>query len=197
MKDDIFIYGFGNTEEEVDVNHDRKLIQFSERSRSMSVAPNPKQTETTQKKNHIYGIWADWWRQKQIYFKSKQWWKYWNPLMWWKFNFWMALWNTCTLQSSCQTCRQNGADTPTHPLELRFAYRICTKRTCHLQPVCQIPTMRKRRNLKYVNLKGVKYKIQYIVETKSMLCERFKEHRKAANNPLHASATSAVPLHFG
>ena len=83
-----------------------------------------------------------------------------------------------------------------HTLELRFAYRICTKRTCHLQPVCQIPTMRKRRNLKYVNLKGVKYKIQYIGETKSMLCERFKEHRKAANNPLHANATSAVPPHF-
>ena len=116
--------------------------------------------------------------------------------MWRKFNFWMALWNTCTLQSSCQTCWQNGADTPTHPLELRFAYRICTKRTCHLEPVCQIPTMRKRRNLKYVNLKGVKYKIQYIGETKSMLCERFKEHRKAANNPLHASATSTVPPHF-
>lgn len=56
MKDDIFIYGFGNPEEQVNVDHDRKLIQFSERSRSMSVAPNPKQTETTQKKNHIYGI---------------------------------------------------------------------------------------------------------------------------------------------
>ena len=56
----------------------------------------------------------------------------------------------------------------TNPLELRFAYRICTKRTCHLEPVCQIPTMRKRRNLKYVNLKGVKYKIQYIGEIKSM-----------------------------
>ena len=50
MKDDIFIYGFGNTEEEVDVNHDRKLLQFSDRSRSMSVAPNPNKLKLLGKK---------------------------------------------------------------------------------------------------------------------------------------------------
>ena len=41
IKDNIFIYGFGNTEEEVNIVQDRKLIQFLERSRSMGVAPNP------------------------------------------------------------------------------------------------------------------------------------------------------------
>ena len=55
MKDDIFIYGSGNTEEEVDVNHDRKLIQFSERSRSMSVAPNPSKLKRLRKKITFMG----------------------------------------------------------------------------------------------------------------------------------------------
>ena len=55
MKDDIFIYGFGNTEEEVDVNLDRKLIQFSERSRSTSVAPNPNKLKRLRKKITFMG----------------------------------------------------------------------------------------------------------------------------------------------
>ena len=50
MKDDIFIYGFGNTEEEVNVDDDRKLIQFLERSRSMGVAPNPNKLKLRGKK---------------------------------------------------------------------------------------------------------------------------------------------------
>ena len=54
MKDDIFIYGFGNTEEEVNVDDDRKLIQFLERSRSMGVAPNPNKLKLRGKK--ITGI---------------------------------------------------------------------------------------------------------------------------------------------
>ena len=39
-------------------------------------------------------------------------------------------------------------------------------------------------------------KKQYIDETKCTLHERFKEHRQAANNPLHANATAAIPSHF-
>ena len=42
----------------------------------------------------------------------------------------------------------------------------------------------------------VKYKKQYIGETKRMLHERFKEHRQATNNPNHPNATAAVPTHF-
>ena len=37
---------------------------------------------------------------------------------------------------------------------------------------------------------------QYIGETERTLRERFKEHRQATNNPLHANATVAVPSHF-
>ena len=39
-------------------------------------------------------------------------------------------------------------------------------------------------------------KKQYIDETKCTLHERFKEHRQATNNPLHANATAAIPSHF-
>ena len=39
-------------------------------------------------------------------------------------------------------------------------------------------------------------KRQYVGETKCTFRERFKEHRQAANNPLHANATAAVPSHF-
>ena len=39
-------------------------------------------------------------------------------------------------------------------------------------------------------------KKQYIGETTCTLRERFKEHRQATNNPLHANATAAVPSHF-
>ena len=39
-------------------------------------------------------------------------------------------------------------------------------------------------------------KKQYIGETKRTLRERFKEHRQASTNPLHANATAAVPSHF-
>ena len=39
-------------------------------------------------------------------------------------------------------------------------------------------------------------KLPCIGETKGTLCERFKEHRQATNNPLHANATAAVPSHF-
>ena len=55
MKDDIFIYGFGNPEEEVNVDHDRKLIQFSERSRCSSVAPNPNKLKLLGKKITFMG----------------------------------------------------------------------------------------------------------------------------------------------
>ena len=41
-----------------------------------------------------------------------------------------------------------------------------------------------------------KQKKQYIGETKRTLRERFKEHRQATNNPLHANATAAVPSHL-
>ncbi|CAH3144304.1 unnamed protein product, partial [Porites evermanni] len=41
---------------------------------------------------------------------------------------------------------------------------------------------------------------QYIGETKRTLRERFNplspKHRQATNNPLHATATAAVPSHF-
>ena len=43
--------------------------------------------------------------------------------------------------------------------------------------------------------KNKKQKKQYI-ETKRTLRERFKEHRQATNNPLHANATAAVPSHL-
>ena len=42
-------------------------------------------------------------------------------------------------------------------------------------------------------------KKQNIGETERTLRERFKEHRQATNNPLHANATAAVravPSHF-
>ena len=39
-------------------------------------------------------------------------------------------------------------------------------------------------------------KKQYIGETKRMLRERFKEHRKATNKPNHSNATAALPTHF-
>ena len=39
-------------------------------------------------------------------------------------------------------------------------------------------------------------KLPCIGETKGTLCERFKEHRQATNNPLHANTTAAVPSHF-
>ena len=39
-------------------------------------------------------------------------------------------------------------------------------------------------------------KKQYIDETKCTLHERFREHRQATNNPLHANATVAIPFHF-
>ena len=39
-------------------------------------------------------------------------------------------------------------------------------------------------------------KKQYIGETKHTLHERFKEHRQATNNSLHANATAAVPSHL-
>ena len=39
-------------------------------------------------------------------------------------------------------------------------------------------------------------KKQLIGGTKRTLRERFKEHRQATNNPLHANATTRVPSHF-
>ena len=39
-------------------------------------------------------------------------------------------------------------------------------------------------------------KLPCIGETKGTLCERFKEHRQATNNSLHANATAAVPSHL-
>ena len=39
-------------------------------------------------------------------------------------------------------------------------------------------------------------KLPCIGETKGTLRERFKEHRQATNNPLHANATAAVASHF-
>ena len=67
-------------------------LKFPSPGPRSDVTDHLEQTEPTRKESHIYGIWADWWRQRQIYIKSKQWWKYWNPLMWRKFNFWMVLW---------------------------------------------------------------------------------------------------------
>ena len=67
-------------------------LKFPSPGPRSDVTDHLEQTEPTRKESHIYGIWADWRRQRQIYIKSKQWWKYWNPLMWRKFNFWMVLW---------------------------------------------------------------------------------------------------------
>ena len=39
-------------------------------------------------------------------------------------------------------------------------------------------------------------KIFIIGETKCTLRERFKEHRRATNKPLHANATAALSSHF-
>ena len=39
-------------------------------------------------------------------------------------------------------------------------------------------------------------KLPCIGETRDTLRERFKEHRQATNNPLHANATAAVSSHF-
>ena len=50
-------------------------------------------------------------------------------------------------------------------------------------------------NLTYI-IQCNRCKKQYIGETKRTLRERFKEHRQATNNPLHANATAAVPSHF-
>ena len=41
-----------------------------------------------------------------------------------------------------------------------------------------------------------KKKTIFIGETKRTLRERYKEHREATNNPLHANATAAVSSHF-
>ena len=53
----------------------------------------------------------------------------------------------------------------------------------------------KPNNLTYV-IECKKCKKQYIGETKRGLRERFTEHRQAANNSDHASASAAVPTHF-
>ena len=50
-------------------------------------------------------------------------------------------------------------------------------------------------NLTYM-IQCKRCKKQYVGETKRTLRERFKEHRQATNNPLHANATAAVPSHF-
>ena len=52
-------------------------------------------------------------------------------------------------------------------------------------------------NLTYmIQFKRYKKKTIFIGETKRTLRERFKEHRQATNNPLHANATAAVSSHF-
>ena len=45
-------------------------------------------------------------------------------------------------------------------------------------------------------IEGLRCKKQYIGETKRILRERFKEYRKATNNPNHSDATAVVSTHF-
>ena len=50
-------------------------------------------------------------------------------------------------------------------------------------------------NLTYM-IQCKRCKKKNIGETKRTLRERYKEHRQATNNPLHANATAAVSSHF-
>ena len=55
ITDDILIYGVGNTEEEANLDHDRKLLKFLERYHCMGVALNPEKLKLQRKKVTFMG----------------------------------------------------------------------------------------------------------------------------------------------
>ena len=55
ITDDIVIYGVGKTEEEANLDHDRKLLKFLERCCCMSMALNPEKLKLRRKKVTFMG----------------------------------------------------------------------------------------------------------------------------------------------